>query len=891
MHSDELRSALAGGVLPPYTLVWQPGMKEWVPAYQVAELATVAISAQQGVLPTVPPPPLAIIAVQAEFEHRVASFDEGKKGEPKIEEEPPPPPVHQYDAIAAAVPAAVMQASQVAAQPAQGPKPLHTSIGGYHAPVQAPAPEASAPTPAPPEVTAPTPAPRAIAAPTPKPPAVTPAPPAAAEVDDDAKTWVAKPAVVGPHAAAPSKPPVVPRAPTAPKPPVVVPPRATPSQVPPEPVHASAPAKIVEPSSAPDMKLPPPSGPPMRGAQRPADVAHAGPLPPLPGALRSAPPPPPRRPQPVPHGEGSGTAGLPHAPLPLPVPPVAKPALDLHPSPVVLPAPPGFPPPTNGGAHALPHLAPPPVQSGIDATPSVHDLPAFPLDEIQPDDVEEDADEISEPVEVPLQHGIGSKVVDGFRSAKNSLGPLASRAKGSLGPLAGKAKDRIGPIADKAKTSLSPLAGRTKQWWSTKVGPSVEQGIDYVKANPKDPKVIAGLAGVALLVLVLLVALAAASGGKSRSEATAKPTEPETSAANSKSNESANVAPTAAKAVEPAAVETRPARGGACRVTKEAARLAGKASKDVPLEVAISAAGDKARIGFATDAGVAQGLGVDLATLKAAQEFSAPSKSKPRAVIPLGADGKANFVVNADAPGDKLRAWRTLSSETLIAIGWADGAISVASKPGDAPTAVWPLEGDEAPDAIRVAAAGDLGHAVVFRRKGEIFGGTIDRDQKPRGNASKVSGAGAPAGSPVGAPTVATNGHAVAVAFADRAAASDPWGVRIGASSLGLFPTQTRALAVPPGGPGGAAIAPALAGLADGRWIVVWTEGSGGDHDVRAQTLDAELRPSGAPVTVSHGSSNAGQAAVALSGGQGMVAYLALTDQGYEVWGAAIDCR
>jgi len=40
LHSDELRSALASGALPPYTLVWREGMSEWQPAYLVAELAT-----------------------------------------------------------------------------------------------------------------------------------------------------------------------------------------------------------------------------------------------------------------------------------------------------------------------------------------------------------------------------------------------------------------------------------------------------------------------------------------------------------------------------------------------------------------------------------------------------------------------------------------------------------------------------------------------------------------------------------------------------------------------------------------------------------------------------------------------------------------------------------
>jgi len=64
-------------------------MREWIPAYQAAELATIAISVQQGLIPNIPPPPLAIVAVQAEFEHRVASFDEKKNGEAVVDPEPP----------------------------------------------------------------------------------------------------------------------------------------------------------------------------------------------------------------------------------------------------------------------------------------------------------------------------------------------------------------------------------------------------------------------------------------------------------------------------------------------------------------------------------------------------------------------------------------------------------------------------------------------------------------------------------------------------------------------------------------------------------------------------------------------------------------------------------
>ena len=325
-------------------------------------------------------------------------------------------------------------------------------------------------------------------------------------------------------------------------------------------------------------------------------------------------------------------------------------------------------------------------------------------------------------------------------------------------------------------------------------------------------------------------------------------------------------------------------------MTKEAVRIAAKASKDVPLEIAVSAGGDRARIGFSTDASAAQGLSIDLASFKMAPEFAARAY-KVRAVIPLAMQNKTIFVINADGKRDRLQAWRTLSIDPPIFVGWADNAVSVATKPGESPRALWTLDGDAMPDTIRSADAGEQGMAVVFRRRGGIFGGFLGKDRSPHGGLTQIAGAGAPEGSPVGSPSLAVSGSTIAVAFADRASASEPWSLRIGAASVGSFPAQTSQFAVPPGGPGGAAIAPALAGLADGRFLLAWTEGSGGSHDVRAQTLGADLKPIGAPFSVSHSGGNAGQGAAAVSAGKGLVAYLALTDRSYEVWGAGVDCR
>src|SRR5439155_12526590 len=86
VRTDELRAALASGLIAPNTPVWRRGWTEWKPAYDVPELTTSALSAANGLVPNIPPPPLAVVAVQHQFE-----------GEPvavrnKMDPEPPPPP-------------------------------------------------------------------------------------------------------------------------------------------------------------------------------------------------------------------------------------------------------------------------------------------------------------------------------------------------------------------------------------------------------------------------------------------------------------------------------------------------------------------------------------------------------------------------------------------------------------------------------------------------------------------------------------------------------------------------------------------------------------------------------------------------------------------------------
>ncbi|MBX3186447.1 MAG: DUF4339 domain-containing protein [Labilithrix sp.] len=117
---DELRAALAEGAIAPNTPVWRSGWKAWQPAHEVPELASGAVAAANGVVPNIPPPPLAMVAVQHEFEAKSG----GSFAPPAPEEEPPPPP--------AFVPAPTKATSIAPAAPGSGPQlpsNLPTAIG------------------------------------------------------------------------------------------------------------------------------------------------------------------------------------------------------------------------------------------------------------------------------------------------------------------------------------------------------------------------------------------------------------------------------------------------------------------------------------------------------------------------------------------------------------------------------------------------------------------------------------------------------------------------------------------------------------------------------------------------------------------------------------------
>jgi len=132
----------------------------------------------------------------------------------------------------------------------------------------------------------------------------------------------------------------------------------------------------------------------------------------------------------------------------------------------------------------------------------------------------------------------------------------------------------------------------------------------------------------------------------------------------------------------------------------------------------------------------------------------------------------------------------------------------------------------------------------------------------------------------------------VIVAWADRANTDDEWTVRWTTVKPHATTTQASALAVPPGGPGGNIMSPAVASLGGGRFLLAWTEGSTTSHQVRALTFAADGTPSATPLSISASGDNAGQPAIAINDdGKGVVAFLTAKGKGgFELHVTPISC-
>jgi hypothetical protein len=339
--------------------------------------------------------------------------------------------------------------------------------------------------------------------------------------------------------------------------------------------------------------------------------------------------------------------------------------------------------------------------------------------------------------------------------------------------------------------------------------------------------------------------------------------------------------PPAPVPAESAAAPAPAASRASCVRSGEPIRLSPKVSKDVPVELRASADGSQLGIGFALDARTAAGLVAQLPGLELKQQFRRPADKLGRVIAAAGQAG-FSLLVHAGARPPLHQDSLTIRTLPTMLAAWNGDELRVSGE-GVGNDTSWKLE--QKPSAVRAAAVGAREAVLALRIGDSVKLGWVKEDGTSAGPLRRVPSAGMR----LGTPSIAWNGKDALVAFAERETDEAPWGLRVARARLGAEPWSSESWAVPAGGPGGQTIAPSVAALQGGGWLMVWTEGAQGSRAVRMQTLDAELAPVGEAQTVSS-EGNAGQGTGIVAEGQGAVVYLAGT-RAHELWAVRVQCR
>ena len=944
VRTDELRAALASGVLAPNTPVWRQGWKEWRPATEVPELTTSALAAANGVVPNIPPPPMNVVAAQHAFEGEPdAKVDKSKS-------EPPPPPAY--------VPAAMRPQSGL----------LHTPSQPMRAPVSFPTGN---------------PAPQyAVSANT----AVN----IRALNEGDAHALVSK---ATPHL-------------LELEPPTKRPDGAEPDERKTVPNPVQSPAATKTKSGHPPPPPAPPSSrrPPPAAGMGIASLVKSSPPPPGTRALSSRPPPPPKASKPPPKASKPPPPPSKSGSKP---PPRAEDAgkevieelsgsvllegsgsqnaLEELSGSVLLPDQSGSIVTgvyrEKSGALLLPDLSgpAPALTRGSDelsgnflldagstgALPSVESTgkilaakaaaraPFAPMQDSPPasgvDRASHRADAQSRPTPapiVPLALPLGSTPPPppSFMLAPPTPAPpppgppeppqpsANAGTPAPLGKIASKLPTLLGfqpqvvpppqsepfmvqpPPAAPEVPALATLVGVPPPPDHVIADAARSQSPDYGQPLPPperstarlhdframghDPRaryVLVAFGAVGLVVLLGVIGLIIGAFRKKGGD------EPVASASGSSSASASATTPTGARATTPAPVAATAAPpppgalGPACTLAGSAHVIAPRAVVQSGVEATV--VGSRLALGFASRERDGFAVGIDPSSAVAAQTVRAHTAGPIRRLVPIeGAHGLA-AAADVDRDTDFLAGRRTIPSTHPFDLGFGGGGLAWAPYRSGEVDLIWTLEGEEPVEAVRAVPLDptheETGWAVAFRRGSTIYAGAVNGGATltPKGPLVKVAGLGPQ----VGSPTVAAQDGAVLVAWADRGQPSEPWSLRWMRFAPGDATVEAKPFVPSEGGLGEHAMSPTIAAAGQGRFVMAWTEGPVSTHQVRAQTMTGSGAPLGTAMAISDSGVNAGQAQLAiLPDGHGVVAYLASAGTGpkagYEVLATPIVC-
>lgn len=327
-----------------------------------------------------------------------------------------------------------------------------------------------------------------------------------------------------------------------------------------------------------------------------------------------------------------------------------------------------------------------------------------------------------------------------------------------------------------------------------------------------------------------------------------------------------------------------PSEPKGCWVTRQPARWAAKADKSVAFGRRV---GDGSmELGFAVDEKKAVGLRIDPKSGRAETVFEREADGAIGRVAPLVPTGSEPSFFIAEK-GERVVLPVPSAKQFFLALTASEILYGVDA--GAIDKKLWSLEGEGAVAAEQVVAVADRS-MLTFRRNNQVVSGFIGADGAAQGELTSIV---APEGAIVGKPRASSNGIEIAIVYSEKADDKDDtgWKLRLAQSKSDALPTAAVDFAVPEGGPGGSVIAPDIVGLADGRWLLMWTEGPFESSAIRAQTYSATMEPIGDPIALSPPAGLFGQALLTTVGNYTTVAFLQAVDDNFELWGAVLRCE
>ena len=403
------------------------------------------------------------------------------------------------------------------------------------------------------------------------------------------------------------------------------------------------------------------------------------------------------------------------------------------------------------------------------------------------------------------------------------------------------------------------------------------------QADPSPPIRKYAIGGAVALAALSVLILATRGAREPESAA------PQASAEAPSATIAAATAPSAEVAHNVAPASPHPARfGKPCTITAPATRVADWEDPAIAPAFAPIPGSERVVVGFGQSDTYAIGITIDPRSLDRDQVFREFRREKLVSVVPTAAQGQLHFQVVRD--GFPLSNARVVDGTTPFMLGATPTGVERIVGKGT-PSPVWSFADADQGTVPRIATVPGLGHAVTFRRGGKtgsIASGWLNPSGDRQTGLVDIAHAD---GDFVGTPAIAANGEAILVAFASRATDGPTWRVVLATAKHGELPKTAVPFELPPGGPGGDGISPAVGALSGGRWFLQWTEGSSGNRVARAQVLDKDLSPLTDPVNLSPDGANAGQGAVWSNRDAGTVLFYVQNDKkSHALWGTSIEC-